>query len=204
MSRSGLLLFAVGALALLLSGCMAVGMGMGMHGMMGHDASHQDQSLNIPLIEEMHAGQVRIALEISPLTPGEEAILSVEISDLQSGAPLSGAQVTFAVQQVGHSPASAPAHLADDLSGRRAEEVAEKGIYQLRHVFTEPGVYKITAQVRLSGSDTAASPLIISATREVGHREHATPSLGLSPRGVLSGLGMVLMMAAMMGGLLFF
>lgn len=202
MSRSGLLLFAVGALALLLSGCMAVG--MGMHGMMGHDASHQDQSLNIPLIEEMHAGQVRIVLKTSPLTPGEEAILSVEISDLRSGAPLSGAQVIFAVQQVDHSPANAPAHLADDLSGRRAEEVAEKGIYQLRHVFTEPGVYKITAQVRLSGSDTAASPLIISATREVSHREHTTPSLGLSPMGVFSGLGMVLMMAAMMGGLLFF
>jgi hypothetical protein len=50
----------------------------------------------------------------------------------------------------------------------------------------------------------AASSLTISATREVGHQEHAAPSLGFSPMGVLSGLGMVLMMAAMMGGFLLF
>jgi hypothetical protein len=193
-------LFALGILAPLLSGCMA----MGMHGTMHHGSSHQDhreRQSHAPLVEEMRAGQVSVVLEVPPLTAGEEAILSVKLSDSRHGTPLSGARVAFLIQQAGHP--GAPAHTAHEAFEYRTAEAGEKGTYQLKHVFAEAGVYEVTAQVWLSGTDETVSPLTIAATREVGREEHGGHSPGMWPVGMLGGVGMVLMMGVMMGGLLF-
>lgn len=201
MRSSKSLLFALGTLALLLSGCMA----MCMHGMMPHTSAHQDRrdhQGNAPLVEEMRASEVSIVLEVPPLTAGEESILSVKIYDLRSRAPLAGAQVSFLIQQAEHPAAGSAGHAAHEIPARRAEEAAEKGIYQLKHVFAEAGVYQIAAEVWIDGEDQAASPLVIKATREVGHREHTGHSPGISPMAVLGGIGMALMMGVMMGGFL--
>jgi hypothetical protein len=174
--------------------------------MMPHTSSpqdHQDHQGNVPIVEEMRAGEVSISLEIPPLTAGEESILSVKIRDLRSRAPLTGAQVSFLVQQAGHLAADSAGHAAHEIRGRRAEETAEKGTYQLKHVFAEAGMYRIAAEVRLSDRHEDVAPLVITATRKVGHEEHGGHSMGISSLGMLGGIGMALMMGVMMGGFLF-
>lgn len=193
------LFFILGTTTLSLSGCMA----MGMHGMMQHGSSHQDHPANTPVTAEIRTDAVSIVLEVPPLYAGEESIISVKIYALHSRIPQSGAQVTVLVQQAEHSAAGSAAHTAREMPVRRAEEAAEKGVYQLKYVFAEPGVYKVVAQIQLNGGDQAVPPLAVTATQEVGHRGHGGHPMDISSMVVLGGIGMVLMMAAMMGGGLF-
>lgn len=199
MKRPLSLFFTLGTSILSLGGCMT----MGMHGMMQHGSSHQDHPANTPVTAEIRTDEVSIVLEVPPLYAGEESIISVKIYALHSRIPQSGAQVTVLVQQAGHAAADPTVHTTHAPPVRRAEEAAEKGVYQLKYVFAEPGVYKVVAQIQLNGGDQAVPPLAVTTTQEVGHRGHGGYSMSISPMVVLGGIGMVLMMAAMMGGGLF-
>ncbi len=81
-----------------------------------------------------------------------------------------------------------------------AQEVADNGVYQGKYLVEEQGVFEIVAKVWLRGEDKHTSPLVITATQEVGHVGNLMDRKGNTLLLVLGGIGMALMMAFMILG----
>ncbi|MBI2502425.1 MAG: FixH family protein [Candidatus Latescibacteria bacterium] len=184
----------LGVSTLSLSGCMAMGM-CGME----HGAAHQEQHASKAVFEEAHLGDVTVSLEVPPLSVGIESTLSVKVSHISSGEPVSGAKVTVAVSQLtppaGHHPAT--------LFEGRAEEGTTRGTYSVKHAFAEQGPHDIVARVWVDGGDKSATPVTVAATQEVHQHKDSKGRMDVMPMGILYGAGMGLLMALMMGRFLF-
>ena len=191
MKRYLSLFFILGTSILSLSGCMA----MGMHGM-EHGSAHQEQHAGKSVFEEARLGDLTLSLEVPPLSAGIESTLSVKVSRISNGEPVSGAKVTVAISQF-TPPAG---HHSTTLFEGRAEEGTTRGIYSVKHAFAEQGSHDIVARVWVNGGDATVAPVTVAATQEVSQHTDSKGRMDAMPMGVLYGAGMALLMALMMGG----
>jgi len=80
---------------------------------------------------------------------------------------------------------------------REAEEIAGKGIYQVRYKFVEQGLYRITAHARIETKEAIPAPLKIAIVQDVGRREGHENEESVTPWMVVGGIGMAVMMLMM-------
>ena len=181
--------FIFGIAVLPLSGCM---MGM-MHGM-DHEPSHQQPAKST--VKEFADKDVTLTLEVSPFVVGEDATFILKAYPMHRETPLSGAKVTYRIERIEKSVNERPEQHIGAAEEREANEIAEKGVYQLRYRVDEGGLYKITARLLMAGRDDAA-PLSVSLTQETGHHGNHDEKTGDTWM-IIGGIGMALMMAIMM------
>ncbi len=193
--RRLVLLCVIGLSVLSLNGCMM----MGMHGMDG-SSSHSNQRPSKTFVKELIDSNVRITLEVPPLMVREVSAFSVRINETRSGNPVSGSKVTFEIRHIVRLfPKNADHHVVI-IPEQEAQEVADNGVYQGKYMVEEQGVFEIVAKVWLSGEDKHTSPLVITATQEVGQIGNLMDRKSNTLLIVLGGIGMALMMAFMMLG----
>jgi hypothetical protein len=177
--------FFIFGLILPLGGCM-----MGMHGM-DHGPAHQRYAKSIE--KEFTARDVTLTLDVPPLVIGESATLVLRAYHIQRGTPVSGAKVTYRIEKSGGEH---PENHVSATQEREADEIAGKGLYQLRYRVDEGGLYKITARLWMEGKDEAAPPLSVSMTQETdrhGNHDETTRNTWM----IIGGIGMAAMMAIM-------
>ncbi len=196
--RRLILLCVIGLYVLSLNGCMMMGMG-GMRGM-GGSSSHQNQMPGKTFVKELIDSNVRITLEVPPLMVREESTFSLRINETRSGNPVSGSKVTFKIRQIDQLSSEHADHHVVIIPEQEAQEVADNGVYQGKYLVEEQGVFEIVVKVWLSGEDKHTSPLVITATQEVGPTGNLMDRKGNTLLMVLGGIGMALMMAFMMLG----
>lgn len=180
--------FTIGIIALPLNGCM-----MGMHGM-DHEPSRQHPAKSIE--KEFADKDMTLTLDVSPFVIGEDATLALRVYHMQRGTPVSGAKVTYRIERIEKSGGEHAEHHVSATEGREADEIAGKGVYQLRYRVDEGGIYKITARIWMEGRDEAAAPLSVSLTQETdrhGKHDETTRNTWM----IIGGIGMAVMTAVM-------
>jgi hypothetical protein len=184
-------LLIVGILALPLSGCM-----MWTHGN-DHGSSHQMPERAKTIEKEIPEADARLSLAVPLISAGDEATLILTTSRIQDGTPITGAKVVFLVERMQQPGAEHAEHHITAVAEREAEETAGKGVYQSRHRFEGPGLYRITGRVWIGSKEAAAAPLAISITQEVGQREGHETDKSTTSMVVIGGIGMAVMMLIM-------
>jgi len=180
--------FIFGIAVLPLNGCM-----MWMHGM-DHEPSHQQPAKSI--VKEFADKDLIFTLEVSPFVIGEDATFVLRAYHMQSETPLSGAKVTYRIERIEKSGNEHAEQHIGAAEEREADEIAGKGVYQLRYRVDDGGLYKITARLWMEGGDEA-TPLSLSLTQETGlHGNHDQKTSDTWM--IIGGIGMVVMMAIMM------
>ncbi len=182
--------FILGIFSLPLSGCM-----MGMHGM-DHGSSHQMGHAKT-VEKEIPEQDARLSLDVPALSAGDEATLVLIAGRSLDGTPITGAKVVFLIEQLQQPGAEHAEHHATAGVEREAEEVAGKGVYQLRYRFEEHGPYRITGRVWINGTDESAAPMTIAVTQEVGQREGTETGKSTASMVMIGGIGMAIMMLIM-------
>jgi hypothetical protein len=172
---------------------------MGMRGM-GGSSSQPNQRPSKLSVKELIDSNVRITLEVPPLMVREVSTFSVRINETRSGNPISGSKVTFKIYQIDRLSSKDADLYVLIIPEQEAQEVADSGVYQGKFLVEEQGVFEIVATVWLSGEDLHTSPLVITATQEVGHIGNSMDRKGNTLLIVLGGIGMALMMAFMVLG----
>ncbi len=184
-------LLIVGILALALSGCM-----MAMHGM-DHGSSHQMQGHARTIEKEIPEADARLSLDVPLISAGDEATLILTTSRIQDGTPITGAKVVFLVERMQQPGAEHAEHHITAGAEREAEEIAGKGVYQLRYTFEEHGLYRITGRVWIDRGDASVTPLTIAVTQEASQREGHESGKSTTSMVVIGGIGMAVMMLIM-------
>jgi hypothetical protein len=180
--------FIFGIAVLPLNGCM-----MAMHGM-DHEPSHQQPAKSI--VKEFADKDLTFTLDVSPFVTGEDATFVLKAYHTQRETPLSGAKVTYRIERIEKPGNEHPEQHIGAAEEREADEIAGKGIYQLRYRVDEGGFYNISARLWMEGRDDAA-PLSVSLTQETGlHGNHDEKRSDTWM--IIGGIGMVAMMAIMM------
>lgn len=190
-----ILLCVIGLSVLSLNGCMW----MGMRGMGGY-SSHSNQGPGKTFVKEFIDSNVRITLEVPPLMVRELSTFYVRINEIRSGNPVSASKVTFMIRQIDRISSKYADHHVVIIPEQEAQEVADNGVYQGKYLVEEQGVFEIVAKVWLSGEDTHTSPLVITATQEVGHMGNWMGRKSNTVLIVLGGIGMAVVMAFLMLG----
>ena len=191
MKRCLLLLFLFGITAVPLSGCM-----MWMPGT-GHGSTHQMPVRAKTIEKEIPEKDARLTVDVPPLTAGEEATLVLTASRIQNGTPLTGAMVNFLFERVRRTAAEHADYDVMTSEECEAEELAGKGIYQVRYKFGEQGLYRITAQARIEAKEGVQAPLKIAIVQDVGRHEGHDNEASVTPWMVVGGIGMAVMMLLM-------
>lgn len=171
-----------------LNGCM-----VGMHGM-GDDSMWQERPADRAktVIKEFHEKGLAVSVEIPGLLKGRESTFTIQVRKIASGAPVLGAKVAVLFRRVGRSDEEGGA-----LIERRAREIHERGLYQLKQTFEEAGSYEITFNV-WPGGDETGPPLTFSVVEEVA------PPVAMRDRSAMTSLyvagdaAMVVMMVLLM------
>jgi hypothetical protein len=172
---------------------------MGMRGM-GGSSSHPNQMPSKTFVKEFIDSNIRITLEVPPLMVREVSTFSVRINEIRSGNPVSGSKVTFMIRHIDRLSSTLTDQHVVIIPEQEAQEVADNGVYQGKYLVKEQGVLEIVAKVWLSGEDKHTSPLVITATQEVGHMGNMMDRKSNTVLIVLGGIGMALMMAFMILG----
>ena len=193
--RRLVLLCVIGLSVLSFNGCMM----MGMRGM-GGSSSHPNQRPGKTLVKELIDSNVRITLEIPPLMVKQVSTFSVRINETMSGNPVSGLKITFKIRKIDRLSSKHADHHVVIIPEQEAQEVTDNGVYQGKYLVEEQGVFEIVAKVWLSGEDTHTSPLVITATQEVGHMGNLMGRKSNTVLIVLGGIGMAVMIGFMMLG----
>ncbi len=183
--------FILGIFSLPLSGCM-----MGMRGM-DHGSSHQMQGHAKTGEKEITETDARLSLDVPPVSTDKETTLVLTVSRIREGKPITGAKVIFLIERAGESGDVHAEHNFSPAVERPAEEIAGKGIYQLRYRFEEPGLYRITGEVWIDGLDASASPMTISVAQEAVVDERRNTADTTATMTVIGGIGMAIMMLLM-------
>ena len=145
-------LLAGGLLALSLGGCMMAVRGAG---------GTVEEQTGKTLVREIDSKDLSLTLEAPPLSAGREARLILKLARLNEAIPVTGAVVTFIIEREG------PTGEFTIVAQQEAEEIVNKGLYQLHYKFKEPGRYKITAGALAEGEE-AAQAQTVSLTQEIG------------------------------------
>ena len=185
-------LIVLGIFILPLCGCM-----MGMHGMEDHGPSHKMSERAKTFEKEIHEKDVKLTLDVPALYAEEEAVLVLTASRILDGTPLTGATVTFLVERLRQSPDGSSVYDVVTSDEREAEEVASKGIYQVRYKFGEQGLYRITAHMGTGEKESPSAPMTISLTQNAGGHEGRNTGESMTPWMVIGGIGMAVMMLFM-------
>lgn len=82
--------------------------------------------------------------------------MAARISDAESGASLSGADVRLNVQPVS-DPINGPPGMETPLQELRTDERPENGLYRVAHSFERPGKYDVTIMVHQAREQTASA-----------------------------------------------
>ncbi len=172
---------------------------MGMRGM-GGSSSQPNQMPGKTFVKELYDSNVRITLEVPPLMVSEASTFFVRINETRSGNPVSGSKVTFKIRQIDRLSSKHVDHHVVIIPEQEAQEVADNGVYQGKYLVEEQGFFEIVVKVWLSGEDEHTSPLVITATQEVGPIGNLMDRKGNTLLMVLGGIGMALMMAFIMLG----
>jgi hypothetical protein len=162
MKRYLLLLVLSGITAVPLSGCM-----MAMPGM-GHVPSHQTLEPAKTIEKEIPEKDARLTLDVPPLFTGEEATLVLTASRTKNNALLAGTTVTFLIERLRQPEAGYAGYDVVTSDERAAEEIAGKGIYQVRYKFEEQGLHRITALTRIEAKEYVQAPLKMRSSRTWG------------------------------------
>jgi hypothetical protein len=172
---------------------------MGMHGM-GGSSANPNQMPDKTFVKEFIDSNVRITLEVPPLMVRKVSTFSLRINEIRNGNPVSGSKVTFMIRHIDRlSSKQADQHVVI-IPEQEVQEVADNGLYQGKYLVEEQGVFEIVVKVWLSGEDTHTSPLVITATQEVGHIGNLMDRKDKTLLIVLGGIGMALMMGFMILG----
>ena len=194
MKRLLLLSVLSGFFVLLLSGC---GYMMAMHGM-DHGYVLQKKQPVRTVVKEFAEKDVTLSFDVPPLSIGEEVTIVLRGTRTQSGAPISGAKVSFLIEQIEQAGGEHVEHHAKTTAEREADKITEKGIYLLKYRFEEHGMYRITARVWISEKEGAEMPLTIVFTQNVDRHEGHGTGKSVTPWVVIGGIGMAVMMLLIM------
>jgi hypothetical protein len=191
MKRLLLLSVQYGFFVFFLSGCM-----MAMHGM-DHRPALQKKQPGRTEVKEFAEKGVTLSFDVPPLSMGEEVTLALRVSRTQSGVPISGAKVSFFVEQIKQSGGEHAGYDTGTAVERRAEEITGKGVYQLKYRFEEYGRYRITARVWIGEGDGTEQPLTMTFTQDIiRHEDHGAKKSLTRWGSVIGGICMVIMMLA--------
>ncbi len=169
---------------------------MWMHGM-DHGPSHHMPGRAKTIEKEIPEKDARLTLDVPSLSAGEEATLVLTIGRIRNGAPLTGASVVFLIERL-RQPAAGHADFDMVTSEEhKAEEIADKGVYEVRYKFEEQGLYRITAQARIEAKEGVPASLKIAIVQDVGGREGHDNEASVMPWMVVGGIGMAVMMLFM-------
>lgn len=177
------LFLAIGFLPL--NGCMA-----GMHGMGDDSNAPADRAKTVT--KEFHEKGLFVSIEIPDLLKGQESTFTIQIREIASEAPVTGAKVAVFFRRVGR-----PVGEEGGLMERQAREIHERGLYQLRQTFEEAGSYEITLNV-WPGGDQTGPPLILSVVEEVAPPVAMRDRLSMTSLYVAGGAAMGVMMVLLM------
>jgi hypothetical protein len=181
------------ALPFIVSGCMLMHAGMG--DMMGHGSGHGNHPSGSAIIKEVEKDGLKIMLEVPPLASSQEATLLVKVVDANSGFPRSNARVRV---RIAPSPKHDSSHggtmTRPSAKELEATEGKDRGVYEVKHIFDEPGSYEITAFITVP--EAMSSPAEVSVVQEVAHKKGPL-SKEETTWLVLGGVGMGLMMVLM-------
>jgi hypothetical protein len=178
-------------LVLSLNGCM-----MWMPGM-GHGPSHQMPERAKTIEKEIPEKDAKLTLDVPSLFVGEEATLVLTASSIRNNTPLTGATVTFLVERLRQHAAEHADYDVVTSDEREAEEIAGKGIYQVRYKFAEQGPYRITAHARIERREGFPASMELSIVQDVVRREGHDSEESVTPWMVVGGIGMAVMMLLM-------
>lgn len=145
------------------------------------------------VIREFRSDPVRLNLEIDRAVVGEVSMIVTKVTDSQSGAVVSGADVRIRVQTVS-TPPSGPPERIQPSQDREVEEVPQKGLYRTTHRFENSGKYDLTVMVRKPGEQTA-----IAFTTTVEVTDPSEKSTDFTRLAKIGGLVMAACMVIMMG-----
>ena len=171
-----------------LNGCM-----VGMHGM-GDDSMRQERPADRAktVIKEFHEKGLTVSVEIPGLLKGRESTFTIQVRKIASETPVTGEKVAVFFRRVGR-----PVGEEGGLVERRAREIHERGLYQLRQTFEEAGSYEITFNV-WPGGDEPGSPLTLSVVEEVAPPVAMRDRPSMTSLYVAGGAAMVVMMVLLM------
>lgn len=181
----------LGIIALPLSGCM-----MAMHGI-EHDSFQQKPQPAKTVEKELTERDVILSLHIPLLSMGEESTFTLRVNRISTGTPVTGAKVAFLFEQIQAGKEHA-GHYLKTFTEHKADEIAEEGVYQLKYISEEHGLYRITARVWMGEEVETATPLTIALTQKVtvvqaNHRAKNS----ITPMVVIGGIAMAVMMLIM-------
>lgn len=182
-------LLILGILILPLSGCMMWTPGM------DHGSSHQIPEGAKTIEKEIPEKDTKLTLDVPTLSAGENAILVLTANRLRNGTPLTGATVTFLIERLRQPAAEHADYDVVTSDKREAEEIAGKGVYQVRYNFGEQGLYMITALAQIEAGVPA--PVKIAIMQDVGRREDRGTEESVTPWMIVGGIGMAVMMLLM-------
>lgn len=177
------LFLAIGFLPL--NGCMA-----GMHGMGDDSNTPADRVKRVN--KEFHEKGLTVSVEIPGLLKGRESTFTIQVREIASEAPVTGAKVVVLFRRVGR-----PVGEEGGLVERRAREIHERGLYQLKQIFEEAGSYEITFNV-WPGGDETGPPLTLFVVEEVAPPVAMRDRPSMTSLYVAGGAAMAVMMVLLM------
>lgn len=178
--------------AMVLGGCMMMGMGGGM---MGWDGQPRSLDIQTPerIVREMIFGDYRLVADFPPLNRHQESLLSLRThssNDSLSIALMVRLIITLGEQEEGIEHVLLEEILTPSTDGR----------YEFSFTPHAKGFYHITFLVEQLGDTNMEKPFILSATQEVKATDMSGQSGSkISTLLIVGAAGMVVMMIVMMG-----
>lgn len=172
-----------------LGGCMMMG---GMHGVgaMGGDVDLGNGPVSTELrYAEAVSGDLSIALSFPSPTGDAPVPIGARLRTERDGRDLTDAHVRLWIR--------APGGRIDQVDMRHARS-SVAGIFEARYGFRAVGRYLLTAEGR-TGTEGDIREVSVTAEAEVGPAADRGRPMWLMPGAFLGGLGMVALMAVMMG-----
>ncbi len=206
-------IFILIASSLFLSSCMHLGM-------MGTDGDHQSrdrQAASESVLEkEVTFREIKATAIFPPLQVGKEAMFTLKLTNVHTGQPLSGAQVSFHAAYVHSAEESQMKGMhamhgeIDSAHARAAQEhdvdldleVAEssnQGIYVISFPPSQPGEHQIMFHITAIGDQLLEPDIVIEATR---HASTSTVDHGGMMQGIGGASEYAIIGAALMGALM--
>lgn len=150
-----------------------------------------------PVFEkEVLWNDVRASATFPPIQTGKETLFSLKLTDIRSGAPLSGAKVTFHASylhgsEMIHDARSHLTHTTTDSSHMRStgehsvnfeqevQESSQPGIYAIAFRGPQEGQYRLMFHISAIGEQKLEREITIEAQQTaVRHKDHSSGMMG--------------------------
>lgn len=196
-----------------LASCMHLGM-MGTHG--GDHSEEHQPGAEIALEKEITAGDIKATASFPSLLVGKEALLTLKLTNMRNGQPISGAQVSFHATYL-HKAESVARHDIHGTHGtmdsahtrfatdhdvsfeREIHENSQPGSYAVAFTASQSGNHTLMFHVTAIADVKLEPELIIEATRDVAS---GIPSHGGMMHGMGSASEYLILGGALMGAMM--